>query len=319
VFDDDFKNSIYRWTAGHVGVVESFLRYLVPLHGDQIRAGITFTLEQFYSENPTWGSVLKSLRESLAGRGFPNPAQIQEEASTFRALLGTGYIDVMGNDETEETGLTRCHKRGWLHTIMTDSGVRYHFPSPIHKSCVSWFLRPTDTIIPYATPYELAVATVKGFKRSQLTDSIRRVGGGLQDKATEAQYQAEFNRSLHSLIDGSVVMTPEFASAARARAGRIDFFVHGKKWGIECTREGDRLKDHISRFGAGGAYGKWLQSSDMEDYILLDFRTTVPIKKHSEYKNLFHVVFVDNHTQVSILDNKLQGQTTFALMENTSY
>ena len=62
----------------------------------------------------------------------------------------------------------------------------------------------------------------------------------------------------------------------RSRPGRIDFLIPSKKWGIELTRDGSRLDDHNSRFTDEAAYGQWLKYSDMDDYVLLDFRSTKP-------------------------------------------
>jgi len=68
-----------------------------------------------------------------------------------------------------------------------------------------------------------------------------------------------------------MLAAPEFGSGE----GRIDFFIPGVKWGFEFLKNGDRLQQHLSRFVKGavpGAYGKWLRSGVMEDYIVLDFR-----------------------------------------------
>ncbi|KDQ11031.1 hypothetical protein BOTBODRAFT_163340 [Botryobasidium botryosum FD-172 SS1] len=180
-------------------------------------------------------------------------------------------------------------------------------------AAVSFFLEPTDADVPHNTLYHLVIATIRCFKPSRLTGPIRRAGR-VQEKA----YDVEFYRSLHRLVNGNVIITPEFASATDApRTGRIDFFVHRKKWGIECTREGDRLEQHSSRFGNGGAYGAWLRSGDMADYILLDFRTSKPTKAHPNCTNLYHVVFQKNCTEVVILDNELEEKKTIGLLGKT--
>jgi hypothetical protein len=47
------------------------------------------------------------------------------------------------------------------------------------------------------------------------------------------------------------------------------------KWGIELTRDGSELQEHSNRF-VTGAYRALLESGDIVDYALLDFRHTVP-------------------------------------------
>jgi len=83
---------------------------------------------------------------------------------------------------------------------------------------------------------------------------IRRVG--VISPLPEAQYQDELYRSLFSVTSGNVRISPEFASAKWADVvGRIDFFIPVAKWGIEITRDGNRLSEHDSRFEDFGAYG----------------------------------------------------------------
>jgi len=83
------------------------------------------------------------------------------------------------------------------------------------------------------------------------------------------------------VISGNVCISPEYASAKGARkAGRINFFIPIMKWGIEITWDGSRLLEHVDRFTDSGAYGAWLESGDMKDYILLDCRTGIPRDKH---------------------------------------
>lgn len=163
------------------------------------------------------------------------------------------------------------------------SCTRYSFPSPLHRAYVSWFLPPADVVLPndYRI-FDLAVEAIRQFTTRQVLRCARGAGGGPQDSAPEALYQNEFYHGILERLDGGVGITPEFASASDARvAGRIDFFIHQTKWGIECLQDGDRLQGHSRRFADGGGdYGQWLEDGDMEDYILLDFRVGMPEKKH---------------------------------------
>lgn len=47
-------------------------------------------------------------------------------------------------------------------------------------------------------------------------------------------------------------------------AGKVDFFLKSKAWGIEIVRERDRLEEHVSRFKLGAGYG----ARNMEKYML---------------------------------------------------
>jgi hypothetical protein len=102
----------------------------------------------------------------------------------------------------------------------------------------------------------------------------------------------EFYCSLATISDGCVSLTPEFGSRKYAVvAGWIDFFISDKRWGIEITRDGQKLGEHNDRFLEDGAYGEWLQTGDMEEYILIDFRMTVPDSYHPSmcHLHLFHI------------------------------
>jgi len=132
------------------------------------------------------------------------------------------------------------------------------------------------------------------------------------------------------------VVSPEFASASDASvAGRIDFYIASMKWGIELTRDGKKLQQHRYRFGETGAYGRLIASGEMSDYILLDGRSTMPVKHHTSqsslliYKaltkscllvipNLFHAVFKLDQAgpRVTIYNNWAEKIVTKALLEN---
>jgi hypothetical protein len=100
--------------------------------------------------------------------------------------------------------------------------------------------------------------------------------GSANYRPPEAQYQDECYRCVHILTHGNVRISPEYAAAAGSRPGRTDFFIPSMKWGIEVTRDGSKLEEHDARFADNGAYGQWLETSDMDDYVLLDFRSTMP-------------------------------------------
>jgi len=125
----------------------------------------------------------------------------------------------------------------------------------------------------FTSLFELALEDISKFKQSQLQLPRHRVGSA-STNPPEAQYQDEFYHSLLAATSGNVRISPEYASAQGARVvGRIDFFIPIVKWGIELTRDGSRIPEHGARFADSGAYGAWLKSTDMNDYILLDFRT----------------------------------------------
>jgi len=184
-------------------------------------------------------------------------------------------------------------------------------------------LEPTNDMPRFNSLFELCFETIKKFKPSQLRLPLRRVAS-TSTEPPEAQYQDEFYHSLLAATSGNVRISPEYASAQGARvAGRIDFFIPIVKWGVELTRNGNRLLEHVARFTDSGAYGAWLKSADMNDYILLDFWTKSLRDQHPcanfilEIPNLYHVVFLSDHQEVQVYDNQLKVvKEPIALQEN---
>ena len=238
-------------------------------------------METFHAENPIH-ILVGRLQGGAFERGLPKVSELSTQldvAKLFRKLLKDGAIDI--NEGEEDEAIQKCHRHGWIHAYDVDGVItRYAFSSPLHALWLSWKLKSTNDMMPnFTSPFDLAIDVISKFKPSQLYLPIRRVGPTSTDEVSEAQYQDEFYRSLFSVTFGNVRFSPEFASAKRAHvAGRIDFFISATKWGIELTRDGKLLKEHSSRFADTGAYGTWLKSGDMVDYILLDCRTTIPKK-----------------------------------------
>jgi len=287
------------------------------------------TVQDFNDENS-----LHVLVESLKGgafiRGLPVDNVLLDKPKVV-ALLRTMLRDERCVGEEDET-VQWCHRRGWIHPVLGPSRhVRYLLPSPLHKACLSWKLEPTNDMPCFNSLFELCFETIKNFKPSQLQLSLRRVASSSTDPP-EAQYQDEFYRSLLATTFGNVCISPEYASAQAARvAGRIDFFIPIVKWGIEITRDGNQLSEQAARFTDSGAYGAWVKSADMNDYILLDFRTKFPRDQHPsmiflpsltnacanfilEISNLYHLVFSSDYQGVQVYDNRLKVVT--ALQEN---
>ena len=229
-----------------------------------------FTFESFWAKLAATGRWTRGLPDS--------ELQEREVANMFRHLLQFGFIKQRGSSATVQ----HCHKKGWIYsTILTKNEVAYVLPSPLHRSYYEWRLLPSSITVPFATPLDLSISAIRAFQPSQLSDPPRRVGDAGAVRPPEAAYQDEFYRSIFNVTEGCVRLSSEYSSAKGARQGRIDFFIPSTMWGIELVRDGSNLEEHWSRFLFTGAYGAWLKSSDMTDYIILDFRSTHPQKPHN--------------------------------------
>jgi len=248
----------------------------------EMRRGIQFTVDDFHTANPTH-ALMKRLVGGAFGRGLPLAKDLMTHpnlVTIFRKLIRNGDIEE-GAEKAEETAVKLCHRNGWIQSYENRETTFYTFSSPLHCAYLSWLLNPSDNMPIHKSIFELCSAVISKFKPSQMHIPLRRVGALSNDSLPEAQYQDEFYRSLFTATAGNVRISPEFASARGAHmTGRIDFFIPKTRWGIEIIRDGNRLEEHSSRFENSGAYGAWLLSGDMTDYILLDCRTKVPQRAH---------------------------------------
>ena len=162
-------------------------------------------------------------------------------------------------------------QNGLLHTEFRNDvrGVLYTFASPLHMRCIDWMLNglPSESRITEGDLFGFATAVIKKFSRQSLH---KREIGSVPQFIPEAQFQDEFYLASSNHARGAVSF-PEFGT----KSGRIDFFIQSKKWGIELLRDGNRLGQHVQRF-TEGEYGRWIKEKLMDDYIILDFRTTRP-------------------------------------------
>jgi len=218
-------------------------------------------------------------------------------ANILHKVIADGGIVIEGaHVDVDGDPLVTCYRHGWIHAdaiedeTSREKKTSYKFASPLHATYISWSMIPPVFECSFETVKEMAFALLKKFNRSQLL-SPAHMGETRRDKPHEARYQFEFYRVLKAATGGGFVVAPEFHTAVGAPRGRIDFFIPGKKWGIEFLRDGTdgTLVEHGYRF-IGGAYSLWLASNEMVDYIVLDCRTDRPKKSYPSrsFLNILH-------------------------------
>jgi hypothetical protein len=129
----------------------------------------------------------------------------------------------------------------------------------------------------FSSVQDLCFAAVREFSSVSLRAVERGIGPGPANRPLEAQYQDEFYRACYSELN--VYLTSEWLRSSSG--GRVDFRVKGVEWVIECVRDGDKIDERIERFQQGGKYHIWITSGEIKDYIILDFRTSKPLKAGS--------------------------------------
>lgn len=96
----------------------------------------------------------------------------------------------------------------------------------------------------------------------------------------EASCQDEYYRASFQLL-GNLYLKPEWAGTQLT--GWVDFAIPSERWIIECVQDGDKLNEHIEHFQMTGKYGQWISNQKVQDFILLDFRRSIPRKQRSMY------------------------------------
>jgi hypothetical protein len=143
-----------------------------------------------------------------------------------------------------------------------------------HLNCINYIRNGSCNLIKDPDLQTFVIEVIKRFSPQNLQER-----GDLSTKPQripEAQFQQEFYRACCVYTGGCVTTFPECGPSK----GRIDFFIRSKRWGVELLRDGVRLRDHNSRFTTG-EYGTWVQNGNMNDYILVDFRSKKPNQARS--------------------------------------
>ncbi|PVF91002.1 hypothetical protein CPB86DRAFT_792341 [Serendipita vermifera] len=260
------------------------------------------------------GNFLQELsRHGIFSRGLPSRDDLSKSKTGFAESLHEVLkapdrfviITENGNQHDLEEKLRRCLENGWLFSEYADGGkVRYRFASRLHELYTEWLLLRREDLIKESDLQAFVIEVIKHFspqnlkKRNDLSDS------SAAQPIPEAQFQQEFYRACGAYTGGCVTTFPECGTAK----GRIDFFIRSKKWGVELLRNGIRLRDHKSRFTTG-EYSNWLDEGKMEDYIMIDFRSTKPKDMSSDFKLIYVVSMGDSDSgrdweSVEIYDRK---------------
>ncbi|KAK0443063.1 uncharacterized protein EV420DRAFT_1064371 [Desarmillaria tabescens] len=311
--DEELERCFFLWTSGHIGAITALYGILQTANILAQPRSSKFSLAEFEAAAPS----LEKFVHELGGacelkKGLPPQSLITDVgrpsfAAFFRRLLRHGslfcterrILDVQYDDLDQwvflddpihgDTCLTAI-RQGWVFTSACGNfpnTVIISLSTPLLQCWFSYHLIPCELEASFESPLDLVCQVTALFRPSLLRDPPVRFGTPL-----ESRYLTEFYRAASALTDGAIVLSPDFGTNPdRESQGRIDFLLAHKKWGIELTRDGNRLDG--GRDPRFQNYGQRLEEGDMTQYIFVDYRVTQPVQSHPDVPHLYHVVFDD--------------------------
>jgi len=302
---------IWEFSNGHPGGVRALLDFLIKLEELRpfLKASSPISLDtarKFLDDDRLLFTCLLAGKEGFK-RSFPKEFALQENPELTELLRKVLTFRWLEDSLESNRALDTCYKRGWLQAeSMGHNKIVYTFPTRIHRRYCELMLRnnaPSFPLNRFPSVKDLAFDVIRRFSRVSLVSAQRGLGAGLVAPPVEAQYQDEFYRACWEVL-GNIYITSEWSG--QSSAGRVDFQIKSVGWAIECLRDGNGLNEHIKRFlSPDGKYYRWVKSGEVQDYILLDFRQSMPQKVRDNIPFLFFVVFQENYAGYEIYDAKL--------------
>ncbi|KAF5863447.1 hypothetical protein ETB97_010078 [Aspergillus alliaceus] len=246
---------IYTLTSGHPGAVDAVLDMLQKVYRSKIKHGNISAVEKHH--------IIFTLNDEEESFRYLAQTGFQRSFVDLRRLTcaaGNVLREVLVNQhiprDLDNEGIRLCYEKGWLHSEPLDfraDQIVCVFPTRLHAKFVEHYL--TDSSVPfpldkYQTVEALAEAVLRKFSLRNLS-SAAQLGTGAVMRPVEAAYQDEFYRALHALLG--------FSSK------------------ISMLREGNRLTKHCQRFINNGSYTQWIQNGWLQDWLIIDCRTSAPV------------------------------------------
>ncbi|TDL19513.1 hypothetical protein BD410DRAFT_830314 [Rickenella mellea] len=194
--DSSFLETLYAWTAGHAGAIESIWRIIESQRKGGLEA---YTVNDFLNLNP-WKDFFKNLGRTGFARGLPTRADLHDVniAKFMRKLLQNFEVSI-GKTREEKEVVQFCHRKGWIQSNVENEQVIYSFASNLHGVYVSLLFSPSTSNISYTSVTQLAFDAISQFRPFQLS-APARVRTLFTRRPVEAKYQDELYRALGELV-----------------------------------------------------------------------------------------------------------------------
>jgi hypothetical protein len=140
----------------------------------------------------------------------------------------------------------------------------------------------------YPTIDRLCLTVLRYFSKQMLqaTRNSQRLGPSGRVRPPEACFHDEFYRCFFELTGSKVGISSEWSNTG---TGRVDFYIIEPHLRIEFLRDSDRLQEHCGRFHDNGIYYPWMQRGNLNDWLMLDIRHSIP---RATCKELFRIYLI---------------------------
>ncbi|PGH34375.1 hypothetical protein GX50_02742 [[Emmonsia] crescens] len=311
LLSENLKDYIWEITCGHPSAVRS------PFDGlacaDAFRQyrklSVQITLEavqEFLSDDTSFLNCIENSKMHGFCRGLPEKYILQANPAVSQFLrelvVGLGSADNLNSNPA----LNMCYRRGWLQAeLLEDNKPIYIFSTGIHRRYMEHILcinTPPFPLHLFPAIEDLNFSAIREFKPAALRVEQRGSAFTQATRPLEATFQNEFYRACYELLGKRYIFPPmDRGNEGRSRgfSGQRDSLGYRNTSGW-----GQNLDEHVARFESGGRYFPWLQTQEIQEYIILDFRRSHPPKKPG-YDRLFYVVFSEDYTTYQLYNSKL--------------
>ncbi|KAK2792922.1 hypothetical protein FQN52_002600 [Onygenales sp. PD_12] len=310
LLSDDLKAYIYDLSSGHPAAVRSLLDGLAV--SDKFRRFRKTSSEisladarDYFADDNFLLDCFRNCQIHGFERGLPRKKHLQDNPSVVEFLRSMVIIRQTSDSPENDPALNICYRQGWLQAeLSTEGNPVYGFATPLHRRYMENILAIDAPPFPtnrFPALMDLCSATVRNINPAALrTEEWGNPALGL--RPLEAIYQDEFYRSCCTLLGNQLYLSSEWSGTKQG--GRVDFRVRGMPWAIEILRDGCNIEEHLARFKPGGNYYPWLENEEIQDYVVLDFRSSQPQKIRND-GHLFQVVFNSDFTACQIYNSNL--------------
>ncbi|KAK1145303.1 hypothetical protein N8T08_004464 [Aspergillus melleus] len=317
-YNDEAKDYLYNLTNGHPGCLDAVMEFIFKEYRSEFKHDDRFVLNEqslidvIESDD---AATIEGLESSTVSRCFPATA-----SPACAKLLCEVAIHERLEWDSKNMAMVECYQRGWVHRMRIPEQDRHLtldmcvLPSRLHERYIEYIIGDRTRSVParFSDLNTLCIEILKTFSKSRLKNSIvgKTLSTAAQPRPLEAQYQDEYYKGFCGLVGKGVPISSEWS---RSSAGRVDFWIPGKKWAIELLRDHDNIGGHIGRFKEHGTYHPWLKKREVLDWIVIDCATTLP--PPTLYKeNIIYAIFTVDYKSLRILDrNKNQLCETISL------